>query len=247
MEPRVGRGSRRRPAGWQDGLVDHLAAFFDSRARSYDRQLWLERSALRTAARLVAPAPGERVVDVAAGTGAMALALAQRQPDLASLVLVDAAPRMLARAGHRLRGAYAHPQWLVADARSIPLAPGSADIVSIAYLLHLLTSVDVGMVLAEARALLAPQGRLVVVVHGCPPGPFGAMYRRAWSARARLSRDDVVGQGPMTDVVDDISRAGLAVTARRWVPGAYMSEVVVARRPPARKTPAQADGSPPMS
>lgn len=209
--------------------MDELTAFFDARTRAYDRQLWLERPALRTAARLAAPAPGERVVDIAAGTGGMAVALARRQRGLGSLVLVDAAPRMLARARRRLRGVYQSPQWLVADARAIPLPDASADLVSISYLLHLLDPHDASTVVNEAIRLMGPTGRLVVVVHGCPPGRIGAAYRRVWSARRRVSRDAVVGRGPMAGITQLLEHHGLSVVARRWVPGAYMSEVVVAQ------------------
>lgn len=208
--------------------MDDLAAFFGDRARSYDRLLWLERPALHTAARLAAPAPGDHVVDIAAGTGGMAFALARREEGLGSLVLVDAAPNMLARAGHRLRGVYPAPQWLVADARAIPLPDRSADLVSIAYLLHLLDRDDAGTVVREAVRLLRPAGRLVVVVHGCPPGRVGAAYRRAWSLGGRMSRGAIVGQGPMADLTGFLTRHGLDVLSRRWVPGAYLSEVVVA-------------------
>jgi ubiquinone/menaquinone biosynthesis C-methylase UbiE len=210
--------------------MDDLAAFFDDRARAYDRQVWLEGPALRTAARLAAPFPGERVVDIAAGTGGMAAALARRQPRIGSLILVDAAPRMLARAGRRLRGVHRSPQWLIADARDIPLPAASADLVSIAYLLHLLDPRDASTVVGEAVRLLAPGGRLVVVVHGCPPGGMGEAYRRCWSVYARIAPDGVVGQGPMSALAGLLETHGLDVVARRWVPGAYVSEVVIAAR-----------------
>jgi ubiquinone/menaquinone biosynthesis C-methylase UbiE len=222
--------------------VDDLAAFFDSRARAYDRQLWLERPALRTAARLAAPAPGEHVVDIAAGTGGLAVALARREGGLGSLVLVDAAPRMLARAGPRLRGVYPRPEWCVADARDMPLPDRSADLVSIGYLLHLLEPSDAAAVVREAVRLLRPAGRLVVVVHACPPGHLGAVYRWVWALRGRLARDTVVGQGPMADLAALLERHGLDVVARRWVPGAYVSEVVVARPVSVRCEPGRRKG-----
>ncbi len=209
--------------------MDDLAAFFDDRARAYDRQLWLEAPALRTAARLAAPAPGERVVDIAAGTGGMAAAVARRQPRIGSVVLVDAAPRMLARAGRHLRGVHRSPQWLIADARDIPLPTASADLVSIAYLLHLLDPGDASTVVGEAVRLLAPGGRLIVVVHGCPPGRVGAMYRRCWSLYARFAPGGAVGRGPMSGLAGLLETHGLRIAARRWIPGAYVSEVVIAR------------------
>ncbi|HWH13466.1 MAG TPA: class I SAM-dependent methyltransferase [Miltoncostaeaceae bacterium] len=208
-----------------------LAAHFGRWAWLYDRQLLLERAALRTGARLAGPLAGRRVVDLAAGTGALAAALVAHGGPPAALVAVDAAPAMLHRARRRLSGVRPAPSLLVADARAVPLPDGAADLVAIGYLLHLLDPADRSAVLAEARRLLVPGGRVVAVVHGTPGGRAGRLYRRGWRAVARLSRGLVVGGGPMPDLPEVLTAAGLRVEVCRTVPGVYWSAVCVARRP----------------
>ena len=121
---------------------------------------------------------------------------------------------------------------MVADARAVDLPDATADLVTIGYLLHLLSPVDGAAVLAEARRLLRPGGRLVVVVHGSPGGMAGVVYRAGWRALSRLLPRAVVGGGPLADLAPKVAAAGLVVEASRRVPGVYWSQVVRARRPP---------------
>lgn len=113
----------------------------------YDLQLALERRALDAALELAAPGPGDRVLDLGTGTGGLLRRLAAR-PDRPREVLgVVASGAMLARApalpvGWRLRQA---------DATRLPCPPGSYDVVSAAYLLHLLEQPARRAVLDEAR------------------------------------------------------------------------------------------------
>ena len=206
-------------------------AFFDRRARSYDLQLPLEGRALRAAASLAEPLGGARIVDLAAGTGAFAAAILNRSPSLRSLTLVDASPRMLERARHRLSRAGAEPLFIVADVRRVPLADRCADVVAVGYLLHLLDFESRRHVLDEARRLLEPGGRLVAVVHGSPRGVAGGIYRGAWTAMSRVIPTAVIGNGPMTDLAAAVAAAGFEVDGSRRVPGVYWSEVLRARRP----------------
>lgn len=205
---------------------------FDRGAGAYDRQLWLERAALRAAAEMAGPLGGCRVVDLAAGTGALAKALVDRGPRVGSLTLVDGSPRMLARARARLGGDAAWIRPIVADVRAVPLPDGSADLVSIGYLLHLLDAGSRARVLAEASRLLAPRGRLVVVVHASPAGWAGRVHRRAWSALSRMVPGGLVGHGPLSGVEAAVAEAGFVIDASRTVPGVYWSRVVGAHRAP---------------
>ena len=214
-----------------DAPTDPIASYFDGRARGYDRQLWLEGPALRAAARLAEPLAGARVVDLAAGTGGLAAALVARETRLAGLVVVDLAPRMLQRAAMRLGTLDPTASFLVADARDVPLPDAAADVVTIGYLLHLLPPKDRAQVLAEAFRLLRPDGRLVVVVHGSPPGVAGRIYRAAWCSFARLAPRQVVGQGPMTALASTVTAAGFIVDTSRRIPGLYWSHVLRASRP----------------
>lgn len=210
---------------------DRLVAFFDRRAAGYDRQLWLERPALRAMAELAEPLAGARVVDLAAGTGGVAAALIAREPRIAGLVAVDAAPHMLERAAPRLAPLGPRARTLLADARAVPLADGAADVVTIGYLLHLLDPEARSAVLAEARRVLRPDGRLVVVVHGSPRGAHGRVYRAGWRTIARILPGEIIGEGPMTDLAPVVAAAGFDVDVTRRIPGVYWSQVLRARRP----------------
>ncbi len=205
-------GDRRHPP------AQTLVEYFDHRAGGYDRQLWMERWALATAARLARPAAGARVVDLATGTGALAAAILDRQPRIGGLVAVDAAPHMLERAARRLGVPNPRVRLVTADVRGVPLPDGAADLVSVGYLLHLLSPPVRGEVLAEARRLLRPGGRLVCVVHGSPPGRGGAAYRAVWRVLARTRPDAIVGEGPMADLAPVVARGGLVVEASRRIP-----------------------------
>jgi ubiquinone/menaquinone biosynthesis C-methylase UbiE len=206
--------------------TDPIVAFFDRRPAQYERQLPLERRALRVAAGLAQPAAGRRVVDLAAGTGALAEALLSRGPAPAALTLVDASPRMLDRARARL-GASA--TFVVADARAVPVPDASADIVTIGYLFHLLDADARLAVMREARRLLGPGGVMVAVVHGSPRGPVGRAHRAAWRLAHRLLPGAVIGGGPMKDLAPIVAAAGFDVEISRRVPGLYWSQVIRAR------------------
>lgn len=212
-------------------VADPLVSFFDRRARGYDLQLPLERSALRVAAGFAGHLDGAHVVDLAAGTGALAQAILRRSPGVAALTLVDGAPRMLERARTRLERAVPPPRFIVADVRAVPLEDGCADAVTIGYLLHLIDPEARARVLAEARRLLRPGGRLVVVVHGSPTGRAGAPYRSGWRLLRRVAPRGVAGHGPVLDAARLVEAASFDVRASRRLPGIYWSQVVAADRP----------------
>lgn len=109
---------------------------------------------------LVDAAPDDRVVDLGAGTGLLALALA---PSVEHVVAVDASAAMLQRLDQRAAGyGLANVEPLVADLRSLPLPDEAATLVVSNYAFHHLDDSSKELALAEARRVLAPGGRLVV-------------------------------------------------------------------------------------
>lgn len=112
------------------------------------------------------PAPPARALDLACGTGAAALALAQAG---ARVVGVDRSPPMLALARARARDLGLPATFLAADIRRLPraqdhtLAPGSFDLATCLYdsLNYLTGDDDLGLALEGAARLLRPGGRIV--------------------------------------------------------------------------------------
>ena len=113
------------------------------------------------------------MVDLGCGPGVSTFELARRLPG-ARLVGLDIAPRMLSQA-RRLRHAQAAAtriEWLQADAARLPLGEASVDACTGHSFLYLVA--DRTAVLAEARRVLRPGGRLVLMEpnarHATPRG-----------------------------------------------------------------------------
>ena len=140
-------------------------------ARHYDSQLRLERRALDAALALAAPLPGDRLVDLGTGTGALLRRLAERPDHPRRVTGVDASAAMLARVPALPEG------WSLreADGRRLPMGDGTVDVMTCAYLIHLLEPEDRRAVLAEIARVLTPGGRVVLVSLLAPRGRLGRM------------------------------------------------------------------------
>lgn len=150
-----------------------VAAMFDRVARRYDLtnavlslgrdRAW--RRATRAALRL---SPGERVLDLAAGTGASTEELARSG---ARVVGADLSTGMLA-AGRRSRPGVS---LLAGDALALPFADGAFDAVTVSFGLRNVADVDAA--LRELARVTRPGGRLVVCEFSHPTGRlFRTLY-----------------------------------------------------------------------
>lgn len=148
---------------------------FRSIARRYDLANHLlscgvDFSWRRRAAEIVARWSPPRIVDLATGTGDLALALTRKLPG-AEIVGVDFAEEMLACA--RAKGLR---QAILADAMKLPFAEASFDCVTIAFGLRNLP--DYGGGLREMHRVLRPGGHLLVLEFSLPRlSILRAMYR----------------------------------------------------------------------
>ena len=140
-------------------------------------------------------APGAVVVDVGAGTGSNAIALAAARGDV-SVVAVDGDPQVrelaLAKPGA------GQVDWRDGLADALPLADASAERVLMSLLLHHLTPDGKRAALAEAQRVLRPGGRLHVADWGRPATP---LMRAAFLALQLVdgfetTRDHAVGRLP---------------------------------------------------
>ena len=138
---------------------------FEAVAPRYDlmndlMSLGIHRLWKRTFARMAAPRAGQRIVDLAGGTGVVAALLAG--PDRA-VTVIDPSEAMMA-AGWR-RG-LAHVRWQPGSAERLPLADASVDTITIAFGIRNVTHLDEA--LAEARRVLVPGGRFLCLEFSTP-------------------------------------------------------------------------------
>jgi ubiquinone/menaquinone biosynthesis C-methylase UbiE len=113
---------------------------------------------------LAHPRPGERVVDVACGTGIVARIAAARVGPSGSVAGVDLNPGMLnvARFVATTKGDSASTQWHEASADKLPFSNSSFDIVYCQ--LGLQFFADRPAALREMHRVLVPEGRLALMV-----------------------------------------------------------------------------------
>jgi len=158
-------GFRRVPAAAKAPLV---RAVFDSVAERYDLMNDLMSAGIHRwwkdeMIRWLRPRPGQRLLDVAGGTGDVALrALSGLAPEQGGAVVVcDANCRMLeiGRARAFDAGILAGLDWLCGDAEALPFADRSFDLYTIAFGLRNVTRIE--RALAEACRVLRPGGRFL--------------------------------------------------------------------------------------
>jgi len=117
--------------------------------------------------------PADTVVDVACGTGAVALELVRLTG--CSVVGVDQSPEMLVEARRRLGGSE-RVNLVEASAAELPFEDASFDGLTAAYLLRYLDDVPAG--LAELARVLRPGATAALLDFGVPPAP---LPRGAWN------------------------------------------------------------------
>lgn len=123
----------------------------------------LHRIWKRFAIEMIAPRPGQRILDVAAGTGDLTLRLARAVGERGLVVASDISAPMLTEGRRRLVDAgWIRPiTYVQASAEALPFASDSFDSVSIAFGLRNVTHRH--LALTEMYRLLRPGGKLVVL------------------------------------------------------------------------------------
>ncbi len=151
-----------------------VRTMFDRIAPRYDLANHLLSSGIdfiwrRQAARMVANWKPARVLDLATGSGDLALAIAHRLPD-AEVVGADFSAEMLARAQRK-----GLTNTVVADALHLPFEDASFQCVTVAFGLR--NMADWGAALREMSRVLSPDGRALVLEFSLPHGALEPVYR----------------------------------------------------------------------
>ena len=118
--------------------------------------------------------PGQRVLDVASGTGDLALAFAKRVGPLGKVVMSDINAQMLARGRNRLID-HGYPiESVVCDAEHLPFPDQSFDLVTVAFGLRNMT--DKPAALKQMHRVLKPGGKLMVLEFSKVAAPLEKLY-----------------------------------------------------------------------
>lgn len=229
-----------------------LHRMFETIGTTYDVQnrllsLGRDRHWRRMLVNLIAREPVAAVVDMATGTGDVAIELARRFPAV-EIVGVDYSQKMLAVAGSKLDRERNAPirdriRLLRSDIRRTALPAGSADVVTISFALRNLE--ERSPALAEFHRLLRPGGRLFIMEFALPDSPvIGRGYRLYFDhlmplAGNLLSRTDyaytylkksVHGFPSPSAFAAEVKRAGFVEV--KAVPMTFgLSTIYCARRP----------------
>lgn len=153
-----------------------VSGMFDEVAPHYDRtntvlslgndQLWRVATT-----RAVAPRRGQRILDLAAGTGASSVSFARSGADV---VAADFSPGMIAE-GKRRHGSIPNLSFMEADATALPFADDEFDTVTMSFGLR--NVIEPKKALAELLRVTKPGGRLVVCEFSHPPSSlFAGLY-----------------------------------------------------------------------
>lgn len=156
-----------------------VARVFDSVAARYDlmndfmsvgmHRLWKASTISQANVR-----SGQRVLDVASGTGDLALAFAKRVGPQGRVVMSDINYQMLLRGRNRLIDEGWPTAAVVCDAEHLPFSDGDFDLVTVAFGLRNMTNKEAA--LREMYRVLKPGGKLMVLEFSKVAQPLEKLY-----------------------------------------------------------------------
>jgi demethylmenaquinone methyltransferase/2-methoxy-6-polyprenyl-1,4-benzoquinol methylase len=159
--------------------AQRVRSVFDSVAPKYDlmndlMSMGLHRAWKAYTVMVANLREGDKVLDIAGGTGDLAMAFAKRVGKSGQVVHTDINEAMLRTGRNRLLDAGVTLPTLVCDAEKLPFADNYFDLVSVAFGLRNMTHKDVA--LAEMQRVLKPGGRLLVLEFSKVAAPLEKVY-----------------------------------------------------------------------
>lgn len=156
-----------------DKKAGKVAEVFHSVAGKYDlmndlMSLGIHRLWKRYTIEIAAPRAGHRVLDIAGGTGDLALQFSRLVGSEGEVILSDINDSMLSLGRDRLtdKGCATNTAYVQADAQHLPFPDNYFDIVTIGFGLRNVT--DKALALASMHRILKPGGKLLVLEFSKP-------------------------------------------------------------------------------
>lgn len=159
--------------------ASHVRGVFDSVASRYDvmndfMSAGIHRLWKRYTLTVANPQPGDRVLDIAGGTGDLALGFAPRVGPSGQVVHTDINEAMLREGRNRLLDAGVVLPTVVCDAEHLPFADNHFDTVTVAFGLRNMTHKDAA--LREMQRVIKPGGKLLVLEFSKVAPPLAKAY-----------------------------------------------------------------------
>jgi len=157
----------------------HVRSVFDSVAPKYDLMNDLMSGGLHRLWKAYTLAvanlqPGDKVLDIAGGTGDLALAFSKKVGKTGQVVHTDINEAMLSTGRNRLLDLGKVLPTVVCDAEKLPFPSQYFDLVSVAFGLRNMTHKDTA--LAEMNRVLKPGGKLLVLEFSKVAPPLEKLY-----------------------------------------------------------------------
>ena len=161
-----------RKAGRVRGVFDSVAAKYD--VMNDLMSMGLHRAWKAYTVAVANLHEGQRVLDIAGGTGDLARAFAAKVGASGTVVLTDINEAMLRQGRDRLLDEGLVLPTLICDGETLPFPSNTFDLVSVAFGLRNMTHKD--KALAEMNRVLAPGGRLLVLEFSKVAAPLAKAY-----------------------------------------------------------------------
>jgi ubiquinone/menaquinone biosynthesis C-methylase UbiE len=224
MKPRIVEATHRS--------ANRVQKYYAGRAPHYDAASRSQIAAHAEAIHLAEIREGQRVLDVACGTGRATASLARAVGDAGRVDALDLSAAMLDQACAKIAhfGLGRQVDFKRGDARELPYPGESFDLLYSGYLFDLIPLGGFAPILVEFARVLKPRGKLVLVHMSKPDGrktSYETLYERGWTltpARPVLMSTFVEAAG-FTDVQRRYRPNHGFALARQWG-----TEIVVARR-----------------
>lgn len=181
----------------------------------YDTIVFPLKRLRRRVAKRAGVGPGSRVLDVATGTGAQALAFAETGAEVVGIDLSKSMLRIARRKAPSRRVTFG-----VADASELPFQDARFDVCCVSFGLHEMPVSVRQQALLEMARVTKKHGTLVIVDYALPENPIASklVYHLV-----KLYERDNYAEFVRSDMHAMLSRAGLAArTEARMAPGAAM-------------------------
>jgi ubiquinone/menaquinone biosynthesis C-methylase UbiE len=204
-----------------------VAGLYDRLAKVYD--IWsalTESKARRRALDLGEIRDGEKILEVAVGTGVAFLEIVRRNGHGLNIG-IDLSRNMLLRANGRLNKlSGTHSILVLGTAFSLPLKGASIDLLMNSYMFDLIPFDDMAAVLSEFRRVLKEGGRMVLVNGTIGQSRASRLYDLVYRLSPRL-----IGGCRGVRLSDRLRDNGFTVETREYHQQVlFPSEVIVARR-----------------